>query len=168
MSKITKSMKATVSGRQTEALGALVQATVAIEPGPSQVVGGTLIAEKVVFRVSGTDAGDGPFLCGVATGALTALEIAAAINNDGPSGPAHSTQTELSSRFRHIRVYGVMESKENAVAEPLLAYFDAVTKMGWAEQDAGWNYWVYLLGADLTSGSTLEVVNTSFVVYDKD
>ncbi len=136
----------------------------------AQVVGGTLISTKTVMTVLSPDQFDGPFLVGVATGALTAAEIEAAIENLGPSGPAHSTQTELSSRFRHIRTLGVIDfrNQDAAVGSAGVLWIDEQIKMGWAEQDGGYQWWIYNLGPTLVAGSTWEVTERSFVIYDKD
>lgn len=128
----------------------------------------SLTAAAVILN---PDQFDGPFLWGLATGALTAAEIEAALENTGPSGPAHSAQTELGSRFRHIRVLGLINPNPLATANPNAAtefIRNMRIKMGWAEQDGGWRYWIYNLGPVLVAGSTFEITDIAFVVYDRD
>ncbi len=161
--------KMTLSGFVSTALGALSARDLILSGFvAAQVVGGTLISTKTVHTILSPDQFDGPFLIGVATGALTAAEIEAAMENLGPSGPAHSTQTELSSRFRHIRTLGVIQFDDAAAGSAGVLWIDEQIKMGWAEQDGGYQWWLYNLGPALVAGSTWEVTERSFVIYDKD
>ncbi len=169
MSKNSQSNKMSVAGFQSVALGALAQRDVAILAAPTQVVGGTLVTEKSAHLISAVDAADGPFIVGVATAGLSATEIEEAIEIGGPSGPTHKPSTETSSRWRHIRVLGLISPSAESDTAAYRAYFDKVVKMGWTEGDTGWTYWIYNMGAALTTGSTWEITTMgSFVVYDKD
>ncbi len=168
MSKIKQNEKQTVSGFGTLALGALASRDLVVIAGPTQVVGGTLVSTKTVHAILSPDQFDGPFLIGVATGNITAAELEQAIENGGPSGPAHATGTEVASRFRHIRTLGVLDARDGAGVQPFTLWLDMAIKLGWAEQDGGWNWWIYNLGPDLVSGSTWEVTERNFVIYDKD
>ncbi len=167
MSKVSGEMEASVSGYQEVALGTLAQRGAAILAAATMVSGGTNIVEKSMHVITSVDQGDGPYLIGICTGALSAAQIEAAFENDGPSGPAHSTQTELSSRFRHIRILGELSPDPADPAATYHKYFEKTVKMGWDEQDAGWNYWIYNLGPVLVTGSTWGVTTMgSFVKFD--
>ncbi len=157
-----------MSGFATAALGALASRDLNVLAGPTQQTGGTLISTKTVHTILGPDQFDGPFLLGVATGNLTAAEIEAAIENQGPSGPAHAAQTEIATRFRHIRTLGVIDLKDGAGPQAGTLWIDEQIKLGWAEADGGWNWWIYNLGPALVAGATWEVTERDFVIYDKD
>lgn len=150
-------------------MGALVTGAVILADQVVQVVGGTLIKSNVIAGVRAQDLDDGPFLFGVATRGLSVTEIAAYFANNGPSGPTHSGQTELASRGRHIRIIGAIGARaKDAVDQSNWEHFEKVIKMGWAEQDGGYAYWIMNIGADLLTGSTFFGQMADFVVWDKD
>jgi len=172
MSKVGSESKQTVSGFSSVALSTLASRDLALANAThTMVAGGTLVSLTAAVVILNPDQFDGPFLWGVSTGALSAAEIEAAIENTGPSGPAHSAQTELGSRFRHIRVLGLINPDPLSTSNPSAATAfirNMRIKLGWAEQDGGWRYWVYNLGSDLVTGSTLEITDIAFVIFDRD
>ncbi len=169
MSKVGTTSKMTVAGFGTIALSTLgTRVVLSMGDISVQVVGGTLISMKAAITVLGADSFDGPFLVGLATRNLTAAQIEAAMESNGPSGPTHSTQTELSSRFRHIRTLGILKPDPAETLGPYTLWIDEVIKLGWAEQDGGWLWWIYNLGPNLVTGATWEVTERAFVVYDRD
>ncbi len=170
MSKPTTESLMTVSGFNAQALGTLSERDVVVNDAQiaTQLTGGTYISSKTIWMIKAPDAGDGPFLCGVAAGALSATQIEEFLEMDGPTGPVHSGVTEISTRGRHIRILGILKPQAASSTLTYIAMFDQLVKMGWGEQDGGWNYWLYNLGATLTTGSTWEVHEVTFVKYDKD
>lgn len=159
----------TVSHIDTVALGTLARQIVLFIPGTSQAVSGTLIKASGVLLLRSPDTDDGPFLFGVSTGNLTIGDIKAAIENDGPSGPTHSGQTERSTLWRHIRIIGVLSNKGNAnLPEQYILEYEKVVKLGWSQQDGGYKFWVYNLGLDQVSGADIDQTAQEFVIYDRD
>ncbi len=167
MSKTQSESKMTVSGFQSAALGAMASRAVTIRNSPTLTAGGTLIKTQASFVILTPDIDDGPFLCGVATKGLANTEIEAALENQGPLSPEHNSQSEVSTRFRHIRIFGIIAPNEDST-RTLWRYFEEVTKLGFSEADAGYQFWIYNLGAALSSGSTLEVTHADFVIFDRD
>ncbi len=168
MSKTSTESKQTVSGFVSAALGTLASRDVNVIAGPVMVTGGTLIATKTAFVVLSPDAFDGPFLVGIAAGVLSAAQIEAAIENQGPISPAHSTNTEVASRWRHIRVLGVIEFDNAAAGSAGVLWVDEAIKLAWATNDAGYQWFIYNLGPALSAGSTFEVTHKDFVIFDRD
>ncbi len=168
MSKITANEKQTVSGFASLALSTLASRTALVLAGPGQNGGGTFISTKTAMVILSADQFDGPFLVGVATGNLSAAQIEAAIENNGPAGMGHSDLTEIATRFRHIRTMGIIDLKDGAGIQPGTKWIDEAVKLGWTEGDGGWNWWIYNLGPTLVAGATWEVTERDFVIYDKD
>ncbi len=171
MSKVTSPDKMTLAGFKAVALGALASRKVLLSGFISaQSGGGTLININVQMHVLNPDGADGPFIVGIATGALSATEIESALENQGPSGPAHSAQTEVSTRWRHIRKLGwLFSTGQPETNQTYVANFQGkFTPMGWAEQDGGYQYWIYNVGNDLVTGSTWNVDEANFVIMDRD
>ncbi len=169
MSKGAETQLMGVSGRVSTSLLTLDTKTTLLAGSQiaTQVVSGTLISTKVVYTVRNPDADDGPFLCGVAVNGMSVAEVEAWIGNNGPVGPEHSTLTEIASRGRHIRVFGLLESEGSNATQTYAQMFAEHVKLGWTKADAGWIYWIHNLGAQLTTGSTWDVQEFSFVKYDK-
>ncbi len=168
VSKTSTESKQTVSGFISAALSTLASRDLLSVAGPVMTTGGTLIATKTAFIVLSPDAFDGPFLVGIASGSLSAAQIEAAIENQGPISPAHSVNTEVASRWRHIRVLGVIGFNDDAAGSAGILWVDEAIKLAWAEEDAGYQYWIYNLGPTLTAGSTFEITHKDFVIFDRD
>ncbi len=168
VAKNTGDLKQTVSAVGSLALSTLASRDVVTIASPVLVTGGTLVSTKTVMTVLSPDADDGPFLVGVAAGALSAAQIEAAIENDGPFGPTHMDQMQNASRFRHIRTLGVLQAGLAQAGETMLLWIDQQIKLGFTEADAGWVWWIYNLGATLVAGSTWEITERDFVIFDKD
>lgn len=170
VSKVASESLMTITGFNSQALGALATRDLVLNDAQiaTQLVGGTYISSKTIWMIKDPDAADGPYLCGVATGALTATQIEDYLEMDGPTGPTHSGVTEISERGRHIRILGILNAPAFQNNGVFISMFDQVVKMGWAEQDGGWNYWLYNLGDSILTGSTWEVHEVTFVKYDRD
>ncbi len=169
MSKTQSEMKMTITALENISVGALDRHKILFLPVQSQVVGGTLIKAKGVALIRGPDTNDGPFLFGVSTGNLTELQIEEAMNIEGPSGPTHAKATEWSTRWQHIRVIGVL-SKNTLSSDPgtFILEYEKVVKMGWAEQDGGYKYWLFNMGDLQVTGAEWDVNFQDFVIYDRD
>ncbi len=168
MAKSTGELKQSVTGVGSLALATLASRDLVIVAGPAMVTGGTLISTKTVMTVLQPDAVDGPFLIGVAVGGLTAAQIESALELDGPSGPAHTDVIQNASRLRHIRTLGVLRQLLEQSGETMTLWIDQQIKLGFTEADAGWNWWIYNLGATLVAGSTWEITERDFVIFDRD
>ena len=169
MTKSGGNTKQTVSGFGSIALGALASRDCLLQTAfDVQSDSGTLIQLTAACTILGADQYDGPFMWGLATGALTASDIEESIENQGPASPAHSsTFSAREARWRHIRILGFIFPNDSAgVYNVGEAVMDKVVKLGWAEADTGWRYWIYNLGAALVAGGTWEVTEKAFVIYD--
>ncbi len=150
------------------ALGTLVRdGVLKTAPLLSLTDGGTLIKSRTHHFIRDTDPSDGPFLLGVAGGDLSTNEITGYYTLDGPQGMAHKDANETVTRGRHIRTLGYLNPDRNHVAGLTIdGNFDVLTKMGFHEDEGGYDYFIMNLGNDLSAGSTWEVTHEDFVIWD--
>ncbi len=148
MAKHNSERKVTMGGFISTPLSTLGTRKVLTAKISTLIDSGTLISARGVTTLLTPDDDDGPFIFGCQTGGLSATDIEAAFEAQGPTSRQHDADKEVASRWRHIRVLGVLMVNHgaNATHSYVLA-FDKVVKMGFTEADAGWEYFVYNLGA---------------------
>ncbi len=149
------------------ALGALGRDTV-LKTAPLLTLtdGGTLIKSRTYQFIRDIDVNDGPFLVGVAGADLDVNEIAGYYILDGPQGLTHKAANEIVPRGRHIRTLGYLNPSEIAAGGVIAGAFDILTKLGFHEDEGGYDYFIMNLGNDLVTGSTWEVTHEDFVIWD--
>ncbi len=151
----------------SQALGTLVRdTTIKTTPLLALTDGGTLIKSRSHHFIRDTDAGDGPFLIGVCVGGLSISEISGYYTLNGPQGMEHTDVTESVTRGQHIRTLGFINPDDNKDGGTIAKEFISVTKMGFTEDDAGYDYFLMNLGNDLVTGSTWEIQHEDFVIWD--
>ncbi len=143
----------TVAHVESEALLTLATTTVLQKAGPVMTRGGKLLSVRGSYSIHTLSAGNGPFLYGIADKSLSGAQLKAYLELDGPVTPDVVASREIASRGNMIRTLGTLVPQGDGTV--CGAYLDNRSLKGlkFSEESAGWNLWVYNLGAALTTGA---------------
>ena len=126
-----------------------------------------IIKSELIASITGLTAGEGDGLfIGLADGDFTVGEIEASIENNGPLGPNDQVAEATSERF--TRWFGSLDHEVGTEAiftnkmgghimEEVIRWTFARTK--------SWNFFVYNMGAQLTTGATVLIRAKEFGVW---
>ncbi len=119
-----------------------------------------LISIRGCVAVAVLTEGDGPLLFGLAPSDLTLAEIEAYLENAGPLTPSDITSREVASRGKYIRILGIAQSSQHPAI-----YLDDKSLSGLkiSEDAGGYTFFVYNVGAALTTGASLQVATQIFI-----
>ncbi len=145
----------TVSDTATQGLTTLAADTAVLTVGPVMTRGGKLLSVRGAFAIKNLTAGDGPFLVGLVEKGISAAQLEAYLENDGPVSPDVTASSEIASRGARIRTLGVLQPRADGTTASL--YLDNLSLKGlkFSEENAGWSSFLYNLGDALTTGSSL-------------
>ncbi len=126
-----------------------------------------ILKTEVFATVTGLTSGEGTgLLFGLADGDLTLAEIDASIEADGPLGPNDQQGEEVS--MRPVWIMGAIdrETGTEAIFENEQGGHKLTLNPRWTfARSKGWNWFVYNLGATITTGATINCRMKSFGVW---
>ncbi len=128
-----------------------------------------MLKSDVAALITGLTAGEGVGLyLGLAHGDMTVAEIAAAFAVNGPVGPAALTEADdvMKPVWKIGRLAGDIAETEKQFFDVLTGAPFIVQKHAWTFQSTtSWNWFVYNLGAQLTTGATVKIEALNFGVW---
>ncbi len=129
--------------------------------------GGGVISLRGAMSVSVLAAGDGPFVVGIANKDLTLAELSAYLEQHGPVHPDDTTNVEVRSRGRKIRKLGLIVPRGDGTQGAMFLKDVAISGLRFSEEAAGWSYWLYNMGKDMTTGALWLVQMDQFVRWNR-
>lgn len=126
-----------------------------------------MIKNECFATVTGLTSGEGTGLfLGIADGDLTAAEVEAAIELSAPLGPNDSVADAIAERFTKIIGATDHETGTEIVFENQTGGHLMENTIRWTfARTKSWNYFVYNMGNQLTTGSNLLLRAKSFGVW---
>ena len=126
-----------------------------------------MISTQLAATVTVLTAGDGPFLFGIANKSLSLAEIEEYLELDGPVEPSEVPSAERATRGKLLRVLGLIAPTGDGTVAHLFIDNRSLSGLRWNEESAGWNYFVYNRGQQLTTGAILRIWASLFVRWNK-
>ncbi len=152
-------------------LGTLTNQTGILRAGPVVTRGGKVISARAALAIRDLATTDGPWLYGIMAGDLTLTELEAYLELQGPLTPADRAGGEITTRGKYIRTLGIM-GIDRGPSVFAGAFLDnrSLTGLLFAESgdgaQGGWDWWLYNLGVDMTTGATLTIVSQLFCHFN--
>ncbi len=128
--------------------------------------GGRLISSRGTISIRDITPGDGPWMCGVMSKALTLALLTGFLENAGPVSPTEISKMEIATRGSRIRTIGVLTPVGDGSVAALYMDNHGLSGLRFAEESAGWNWWLYNLGKAMTTGASWNVAAQSFVEFE--
>ncbi len=128
--------------------------------------GGRLLSVRGSANIRGLTAGDGPLLYGMCAKNISLSELQAFLDQDGPVSPDETDKSEIATRGRDIRTIGILQPEGDGTTASLYMDNRSLSGLVFTEESAGWRYWVYNLGAAMTTGATLINAVQFFVEFN--
>ncbi len=154
---------------RSQALGSVAQVVVLIGTNLATLERFRTLKTEVFAAITGLTAGEGVGLyLGLADGAFTAAEIEAAIESNGPLGPNETTEEELAERY--MTMLGHLDVSDPASTEAIFknenngGMMTANPRWTFARTKS-WNFFVYNIGAAITTGSSVNLRVKNFGVW---
>ncbi len=149
------------------ALGTLAAGALLSSSGPAMTRGGKIISATLQGGLRGITEGEGPIMWGIAQADLSDAEIEEFLELEGPLAPSQVTESEIASRGRRIRVLGTVGIGHSSCVINMHNHKMSGLRFSEASETTnGWKWWVYNLGAALTTGSTLELFAKLFTQWN--
>ncbi len=117
--------------------------------------GGRLLSVRGAASLRGLTAGDGPLLYGICAKNISTSELQAFLDQDGPVSPDETDKSEIATRGKDIRTIGILQPSADGTTASLYLDNRSLSGLVFTEESAGWRYWVYNLGAAMTTGCSL-------------
>ncbi len=128
--------------------------------------GGRLISVRGVLSVRGLTAGNGPFLVGIADKGISLAQLEQYLENAGPVTPDETAKAEIASRGQRIRTLGIIQPMGDGTTGSFYLDNASLRGMKFSEEQTGWAYWLYNLGAAMTTGANWLVAVQHFVEFN--
>ncbi len=163
----SEELKATVSENDNTLLGTLDNQTAILSDSPLVMTrGGKLLSVRAAIAVRDLTAGDGPWLYGILAKSITLTLLTAYLENQGPVTPSDQAKVEVASRGSKIRTLGVLVPSGNGTVAG--AYLDnhSLSGLRFTEEATGWQWWLYNVGKQMTTGANWSVIAQSFVQFN--
>ncbi len=154
-----------VINKSSITLTTLAKNTGILSQAPDVTRGGKMLSYSANGGLNGFTSGDGPLLWGVCSSDLSLAELEAYLELEGPLSPSDLTGSEIASRGKNIRILGTLTFQRDAIE--LKNHKMSGLKFSEAgETTGGWSTFVYNLGAALTTGAILEILERVFVEWN--
>ncbi len=164
-----KSEMAIIKERSDITLGALSGEDVAAIAGPVLTMGYRIIKTVWTGVAVGITAGEGSgLILGIANNDLTAAQIEASLEAQGPLFRGDRNLEELSNRFTKIvgQSVPVLGAVELAFVGPEGgAPVSTILRWSFPLGTSGWKWFIYNLGTGLTTGGTMRIMATHYGVW---
>ncbi len=126
-----------------------------------------MLKNELIATLTSLTTGEGTgLLIGLVDGDYALAELEAAIESDGPLGPNDQIGEELSERF--YKFFGAIdrETGTEAIFENDQGGHKMQHTIRWTfARTKSWNFFVYNMGAALTSGAVVNIRSKSFGVW---
>ncbi len=156
-------LKGSVQDQAGATLATLANSAGILAPGPTMTRGGSIISIDGSISIRGLTAGDGPFLVGIMNKDLSLAELEAYLELDGPVHMDDTTGVEIASRGRKIRRLGVLAPSGDGTVAGLFVNNVSLKGLRFTEESAGWTWWTYNLGVNMTTGAIVTFLQSLFV-----
>ncbi len=156
----------TVADQNGVALATLGSETLLTLAGPVMTRGGRLLSVRGLVSVRNLTAGDGPLLFLVADKALSLAQITEFLELDGPKTPDEIPGRERAARGALVRTLGMLIGVGAGTTAGLYLDNKSMSGLKFSEEASGWQYAVYNLGRNLTTGATLAIALQFFVEFN--
>ncbi len=161
----TKKEVGSVINKSSITLGTLAKNTGILSQSPDVTRGGKMLSYSSQGGLNGFTSGDGPILWGVCSSDLSLAELEAYLELEGPLSPSDIVNSEIASRGRNVRVLGALTFQRDWI--DLHNHKMSGLKFAEAsETTGGWSTFAYNLGAALTTGAILEILERVFVEWN--
>ncbi len=153
---------------RTQAIGSLAQqAAIIIGTNLSTLERFRIIKLELWAAVTGLTTGEGTgLLIGIADGDYTLAEIEASLESTGPAGPNDTVISEIVERFVILLGSIDRETGTEAIFENNHGGHMMEKNLRWTfSRTKSWNFFIYNLGAALTTGATVIIKPKEFGVW---
>ncbi len=161
-------IKGNISEQATISLGTLAANTGILDTVNVPVTrGGRQLSVSILGGLAGHTEGEGPLIWGVQNANLSLVELEEYLELDGPITPNDLIGQERVSRGKYIRRLGALGP---GVAQTQIQLFNhpmaGLRFSETGETTGGWEFWVYNLGSQLTTGSIFRVFASWFLEWN--
>ncbi len=128
--------------------------------------GGRLLSVRGSSSIQQVTAGDGPWLTGLCQKGVTLSLLTEFLENQGPLSPSDVDKSEQARRGSRIRTLGILTPSGNGTVAG--TYWDNVSLSGlrFTEEVAGWAWWLYNLGQQMTTAAIWTSAVQLFVQFN--
>ncbi len=156
----------TVTQSQDTSLGTLSARTSILNVGPVMTRGGKLLSVRGAHAVHQMTAGDGPFIIGVMWKGLSTTLLEEFLEIVGPVTPSAVVPSERSNRGEDIRTLGVLTPRGDGTVCVFHMDNQSLKGLRFTEEEAGWSWWLYNIGQQLTTGAIWTAATQCFVKFN--
>ncbi len=163
----SEALKQTVSENDNTLLATLNNQTAILADSPLTIVrGGKMLSVRGAIAIRNITAGDGPWLWGVCDAAINLSLLTGFLENAGPASPADQAKVEIASRGSKIRTIGHLVPVGNGTVASQYLDNHSLGGLRFTEEAAGWRWWLYNIGQQMTTGANWSVITQSFVQFN--
>ncbi len=125
-----------------------------------------MISLTGLAAVDALTAGEGNFLYGISSADLSLAELEEYLELNGPLSESDIVGMERATRGKHLRVLGRLTPQGNGQQAADFLKNQTLSGLLIPEDAGGFDFWIYNLGAALTTGSTFRVAMQAFARWD--
>ncbi len=154
-----------VINKSSITLGTLAKNTGILSAAPAVTRGGKILSMSVGGGLNGFTSGEGPLLYGMCSSDLALAELEAYLELEGPLSPTDIVSSEVASRGKNVRILATLTFQRDAID----MHNHSMSGLKFAESGestGAWTSWIYNLGAALTTGCIVELLERAFVEWN--
>ncbi len=165
MATTPKKEVGSVINKSSITLGTLAKNTGILSQSPDVTRDGKMLSYSANGGLNNFTSGEGPVLWGVCSSDLSLAELEQYLELEGPLSPADLVGQERASRGKNIRILGTLTFQRDSI-ELMNHKMSGLKFAESSETTGGWSTFAYNLGAALTTGALIEILERVFVEWN--
>ncbi len=154
----------------TLSLGTLASNALVLVAGPVMTRGGKMLSLRGSVTIHTITVGNGPFEAFLVSNSISAAQLLAYLQADGPVSPNDTANVELATRGRNIRPLGLLLPVGSGQSAGLYTRNVSMAGLAFSEgadEGGGWSWAILNHGPILTTGATAKFLHQVFVQFAK-